>query len=389
MTNSLRDQFLLDPDVVYLNHGSYGACPQPVFDRYQAWQRELEWNPVAFLGRRVYELLEETRGVLGAYLGVDGDTLVLFPNPTTAIRLLLRALPFDSGDEVLTTDWEYPSTNAAWDLAAYQHGLRYIHQPVPVPFTAPEEFVDALWAGVTDRTRVIFLSHISFTCALVFPVAEVCRRARTRGILTVIDGAHAPSQIPLDLAALDADIYLGACHKWLCAPKGSGFAYAHPSVHALLTEPLILGNSRRGDTQPGPGQYVPQYQYQGTRDPAACLTVPDAIRFQAEHNWDAQRERCHALARQTLQRITDLTGLPPLSPDSNTYYSQMVSIPLPTDRVTAVSREMRKRNIVAPILSTHGRSLVRVSYQAYNDQTDADALVDAVQTALAQPQDPG
>jgi len=385
MTNSLRDQFLLDPGVVYLNHGSYGACPRPVFDRYQAWQRELERNPVAFLGRRINDLLEETRGVLGAYLGVDGDTLVLFPNPTTAIRLLLRALPFDAGEEVLTTDWEYPTTNAAWDLAAYQHGLQYIHQPVPVPFTSPGEFVDALWAGVTDRTRVIFLSHISFTCSLIFPVAEVCRRARAAGIMTVIDGAHAPSQVPLDLAALDADIYLGACHKWLCAPKGSGFAYAHPRVHELLTESLILGSSRRGDAQPGPGQYVPQYQYQGTRDPAALLTVPDAIRFQAEHNWDAQRARCHALASQTLTRITELTQLPPLSPDSETYYSQLVSIPLPTERVSAISREMSERNILAPILSTHDRSLARVSYQAYNSQADADAMVRAVEVALSKP----
>jgi len=383
MVEPIKDLFFLDPDVVYLNHGSYGACSRPVFERYQAWQCELESNPVAFLSSRIYDLLAESRAVLGAYLGVSGDNVVYFANPTTAIRLIVRAMHFEPGDEVLTTDWEYPTMNAAWDLAAYQTGLRYIHQPVPVPFASSAEFADALWQGVTSRTRIIFLSHISFSNALIFPVAEICRRGRSAGITTIVDGAHAPSQIPLNLADLDVDLYLGACHKWLCAPKGAGFAYAHPRVHAALTESLIRSNPVAGDTVPAPGQFAPQYEYQGTRDPAAFLSVPDAIRFQAEHDWDAQRARCHALASQTLARIGELTGLAPLSPDSDVAFSQMVCVPLPNGRAAAISEELRARHIVVPVLGTHGQTFVRVSYQAYNSQADADALVAAVKAGLA------
>ena len=383
MVEPIKDLFLLDPDVVYLNHGSYGACSRPVFEHYQAWQRELESNPVAFLSSRVCDLLAESRAALGAYLGVSGDNVVYFANPTTAIRLIVRAMHFEPGDEVLTTDWEYPTTNAAWDLAAYQSGLRYVHQPVPVPFASPEEFVDALWQGITPRTRIIFLSHISFSNALIFPVAEVCRRARRAGIMTIIDGAHALSQIPVDLAEMDVDLYLGACHKWLCSPKGAGFAYAHPRVHVALTESLIRSNTAAGDAVPEPGQFVPQYQYQGTRDPAAFLSVPAAIRFQTEHDWGAQRARCHALAGQTVARITELTGLAPLSPDSEAYFSQLVCVPLPNDRAAAISEELKARNIIVPVLGTHGQTFVRASYQAYNSQADADALVAAVKAGLA------
>ncbi|MBN1248660.1 MAG: aminotransferase class V-fold PLP-dependent enzyme, partial [Anaerolineae bacterium] len=363
---TLKAHFLLDPEVVYLNHGSYGACPRPVFERYQAWQLELEHNPVHFLGTRLATLLADARAALGAYLGVSADDLVYFSNPTTAIRLICRSLQLSPGDEILTTDWEYPSVNSAWDLTAYLGDVKIRRQPVPVPFTTPEMFVDSLWAGVSSRTRIISISHISFSNALIFPVAEVCKRAREAGILTFIDGAHAPSQIPLNLTALDADVYLGACHKWLCAPKGAGFAYAHLRVHAMLTDALIRSNPNEVRVLPEPGQFVPQYQYQGTRDPAAFLSVPEAIHFQAEHDWEAQRHRCHALASQTLTRITGLTGLAPLSPDSSDYFSQMVCIPVPSDRTTAIWEAIKARNIVVPLLGVHDRHFLRVSFQAYN-----------------------
>lgn len=379
---TLKPYFLLDPDTVYLNHGSYGACPRPVFERYQAWQLELERNPVKFLGTRLVDLLAESRRALGDYLGVGADSLVYFANPTTAIRMICRSLQLSPGDEILTTDWEYPTVNSAWDLAAYLAGVEIRRQPVPVPFATADAFVDALWEGVTPRTRIISISHISFSNALIFPVAEVCKRARAAGILTFIDGAHAPSQIPVDLAALDADVYLGACHKWLCAPKGAGFAYAHPRVHAMLTDALIRSNPNGVRVLPEPGQFVPQYQYQGTRDPSAVLSVPEAIRFQAEHDWEAQRRRCHALASQALARITELTGLDPLSPDSSEYFSQMVCVPIPSDRATQISAAIKARDIVVPLLGVHDRHFLRVSFQAYNGHADVDALVSAVAEGL-------
>ena len=268
MVEPIKDLFLLDPDVVYLNHGSYGACSRPVFERYQAWQRDLESNPVAFLSSRVYDLLAESRAALGAYLGVSGDNVVYFANPTTAIRLIVRAMHFGPGDEVLTTDWEYPTTNAAWDLAAYQTGLRYIHQPVPVPFASPEEFVDGLWQGVTPRTRIIFLSHISFSNALIFPVGEVCRRARSAGITTVIDGAHAPSQIPLNLADLDVDLYVGRRLPQVAVrAQGRGLR--------LRTPTGALGPDR----VPDPEQPRRRRRRSGARAICATVPVPGHARF--------------------------------------------------------------------------------------------------------------
>lgn len=375
MAESLKSLFMLDPDVVYLNHGSYGACPRPVFERYQAWQRELELNPMRFIGERLPGLMTEARAALGTYLGTTEDNVVYFANPTTAVRMICRCLRLEPGDEILTTDWEYPAMDETWDLVAYQTGARYVHQPVPVPFTSVEDFVEAFWAGVTDRTRIIFISHIAAFSALIFPIEEICRRAKKAGIFTFIDGAHAPSQIPLDLAALDADVYVGACHKWMCAPKGAGFAYAHPRIQEYIVEALV--KSRQGDTAPPEGiaQFVPNYQQQGTRDPSAFLSVPAAIQFQAEHDWDAQRRRCHALASQTRARIDALTGLESLSPDSTEFYGQMVSIRLSEDRVDAIRREFTARNIVGVILQINGQCLLRVSYQAYNDQADADVLV--------------
>lgn len=379
---SLKADFLLDPDVVYLNHGSYGACPRPVFERYQAWQSELERNPVRFLGTRIKDLLAESRAALGRYLGVGADTVVYFANPTTAIRMICRAISLAPGDEILTTDWEYPTVNSAWDLFVHLNEVTLRRQPVPVPFTSPEAFVDALWAGVTPRTRVISISHIAFSNALIFPVAEVCRRARQAGILTCVDGAHAPSQIPLNLAELDVDVYLGACHKWLCAPKGAGFAYAHPRIHAWLTQALSDSNPDRVERNPEAGQFVAHYEYQGTRDHAAVLSVPEAIAYQADHDWEAHRARCHVLAGQTLARITELTGLAPLSPDSLDYFSQMVCVPIPAERAADVREALQARNIVVPLMNVHDRHLLRVSFQAYNTQEDADALVAAVAAAL-------
>jgi len=273
--------------------------------------------------------------------------------------------------------------DGTWDLVAYQTGARYVHQPVPVPLTAAEDFVEAFWAGVTDRTSIIFISHIAAFSALIFPVEEICRRAKEAGIFTFIDGAHAPSQIPLDLNALDADVYIGACHKWLCAPKGAGFAYAHPRVQPRIVEALVKSRQRKTPPPEGIPQFVPKYQSQGTRDPSAFLSVPAAIQFQAEHDWDAQRQRCHALASQTRERINALTGLGSLSPDSDAFFGQMVSIRIPEERVDAIRSAFNARNIVGVILHVHDQLLLRVSYQAYNSQDDEDMLVEAVAQGLA------
>ena len=301
MPDSLKHHFLLDPDVVFLNHGSFGACPRPVFETYQRWQCELEQQPVAFLGRRAETLLAEARAGLADYVGAAAGDVVYFPNPTTAINAVARSLRLAPGDEILSSDHEYGAMDRTWRFVCRQTGASYVRRPIPLPVTTHQEFVETFWAGVTAATRVIFLGHITSPTALTFPVAEICRRARAAGLLTIIDGAHAPGQVPLNLRELGADIYTGACHKWLCGPKGAAFLYARPEVQGWL-EPLVVSWGWESE-RPSGARFVDWHEWQGTRDIAAFLAAPAAIAFQAEHDWDTVRRRCRVLASQTRDRI--------------------------------------------------------------------------------------
>jgi isopenicillin-N epimerase len=391
-----KTDFFLDPDSHFLNHGSFGACPRPVFETYQRWQAELERQPVEFLGRRATELLAASRAALAAYLGAAADDVVYFPNPTTAINMVARnvarlvgegdregsPLQLQPGDEILTTDHEYGAMDRTWRYICGQIGTRYVQRPIPLPVTTHADFVEHFWAGVTERTRIIFLSHITSPTALTFPVAEICRRARAAGILTIVDGAHAPGQLPLNLAELGADIYTGACHKWLCAPKGVAFLYARPEVQPWL-EPLVVSWGWEAD-RPGPSPFVDWHEWQGTRDLAAYLSVPAAIRFQAEHAWDDVRRRCHALATETRRRIDALTDLPPICPDGDdTWFSQLVAARLPECDLDALkARLYDEHRVEAPLIRWNGQAFIRVSFQAYNDEDDADALVLALTRLL-------
>ena len=235
----MRELFLLDPGIVFLNHGSFGACPRSVFEVYQARQRDLERQPVEFLGRRSAALLEESRHRLAAHLRADPDHLVYITNTTTGVNTVARSLHLRQGDEVLTTDHEYGACDNVWELVCRRAGASYLKRRLPLPLPDSSEVVEILWSTVTTATRVIYLSHITSTTALVVPVAEICRRARREGILTVVDGAHAPGQLPLDLEAVGADVYIGNCHKWLCAPKGAAFLHVRPEYH-LLFDPAVV-----------------------------------------------------------------------------------------------------------------------------------------------------
>lgn len=377
MHDSLKSEFLLDPNVVFLNHGSFGACPKRVFDDYQRWQLELERQPVEFLGRRITTLLAEARAKLAEYVGAATDEVVYFPNPTTAINMVARSLNLKPGDEILTTEHEYGAMDRTWRFVCNKTGARYLHRPIRLPVTSHEEFVEAFWAGTTERTRAIFISHITSPTALIFPVQEICRRAREAGLLSVVDGAHAPGQIPLNLAELGADLYTGACHKWLCGPKGSAFLYARREVQAWL-EPLVVSWGWESETPSG-SQFVDHHEWQGTRDVAAFLATPAAIQFQAEHDWGAVRAECHGLASETRRRIDDLTGLAPICPDSRDWFSQMAAIRLPPVDVSSLKERLyNDYRVEAPLFKWNDQPFMRVSFQGYNSRTDADALVDAL-----------
>ena len=389
--NPFKELFLLDPEVVYLNHGSFGACPRPVFDTYQHWQARLERQPVEFLGRRAEILLAEARLPLAAYLHVDPDELVYFPNPTTALNMVARNFArspssvlahsdqrfiLRPGDEVLATDHEYGALNRTWSYICRLTGASYVAAPVPLPLDSESVFVERFWSCVNEHTRIIFLSHITSPTALVFPVAEICRRARQAGILTIIDGAHAPGQLPLDLHALGADIYAGACHKWLCAPKGAAFLYIRRELSPNL-DPLVVSWGYESE-HPSGSQFVDYHEWQGTRDLAAFLSVPRAIQFQAEHHWEQVRAACHSLAVANRREIEALTGLPSICFEED--FVQMFAVRLP-DRIDAADFKQQlyeKYRIETPVIVWNGQKFLRVSFQAYNDEQDARRLIEAL-----------
>jgi isopenicillin-N epimerase len=373
------EQFLLRPGVTFLNHGSFGACPQPVFDTYHAWQRELEAEPVEFLGRRINGLLADARLKLGTYLGADPDSLVFVTNATHGINIVARSLDLGPGDEVLGTDHEYGAADRTWRFNGRLRGASYIRQPISLPLPSDNEIVEQLWQGVTERTKLIFISHITSPTAVIFPVAELCKRARAAGILTMIDGAHAPGQVDLSLDELGADFYTGNCHKWLCAPKGAGFLYARPELQEML-QPLVVSWGWESET-PGPSRYIDYFSWVGTADPSAYLSVGAAIDFQREHNWHAIRKACHELAIWANEQLMELTGTPRLRSDDQ--FAQMFSVELPAGSIEKLgTRLWDEYQIEVPLSRCKEREFVRVSIQAYNRTEDVERLLDALRTIL-------
>ena len=381
--DSLKECFLLDPTVVFLNHGSYGATPKPVFDAYQNWQRRLEHQPVLFLGRELPELMRASRMALGEYLHADADDLVYIPNATHGVNIVAHSLRLKPGDEILTTDHEYGACDYTWEFNCQKTGALYIHQPIPLPVRAEDEIVEQFWRGVTARTQVIYLSHITSPTALRLPVEKICRRAREQGILTVVDTAHAPGQIPVDLQALGADIAFGNCHKWMLAPKGAAVLYVQREIQDLI-QPLVVswGTHPTPDIATG-SRLIDILQWTGTKDPTAALAVPAAIQFMQEHDWETVRAHCHTLLRQAIERICGLTGLEPPYPLESAFYSQMGIAPLPpSDLAVLKSRLYDEYRIEVPLIQWQERQFVRISVQGYNTWQDLDALIEALKLLL-------
>jgi len=379
---NLNRRFLLDPTVTFLNHGSFGATPRPVFKEYQRWQRELEKQPVEFLGRRMTGLMAESRAALGDYLGTQADNLVYTQNVTISLNIVAHSLALRPSDEVLTTDHEYGAMDRTWRFLSKERGFRYINRHVELPITTEEKFVEDFWQGVTQNTRIIFLSHITSPTAIIFPVKEIVRRAREAGILTVIDGAHVPSQLPLHLDSLGADFYGGNLHKWLCAPKGAGFLYTRLDVQHLL-KPLVVSWGYESEFPSG-SDFVDHHEWWGTRDVSAFLSVPAAIKFQDENNWDGVRDSCHRLVAYAQNGICELTGLAPLHPQADTWFCQMAAAPLPadTDILLLKNQLYDEYRIEVPVHEWNGNKLIRVSVQGYNTKRDVDKLLQALSILL-------
>ncbi len=384
MAIGLREPFLLDPTITYLNHGAYGATPRPVFASYQRWQRELEREPVDFLSRKGTERLAHSRAALADYLGTERDNLVYVNNGTVGLNIVARSLRLRPGDELLTTDHEHGGIDRLFRFMAGKLGFSITRCHVPLPVTTHEAFVDRFMSHVTKRTRAILISHLTSPTSLVFPVKEICARARAAGILTIVDGSHVPGQLPLILPEVDADFYVGILHKWLCAPKGCAFLYARPSAQDLL-DPLVVSWGWE-PKNPGPSKFVEYHEWQGSRDFSAYLAVPDAIAFQREHDWNNVRIKCRALALHAQREVSDMFGLEPYHPPRPEWHGQIVCARLPegTDNVALLNRLRYEFNIDVSVDRFDGPR-VRISVQAYNDMDDIDRLLSALRRCCLVP----
>lgn len=376
-SSSIRDQFLLRPDITFLNFGSWGACPKPVFERYQQFQLELEQEPVLFFTQTGLQHVEKARQALGEYLDADADDLVFVTNPSYAVNIIAKSFALGAGDEVLTTEWEYGACDRTWQYYCDRSGARYVKQPIRLPLQSQDDFVAQFLQGVTKRTKLIFLSHITSSTAIRFPVEKIVAEAKKLGIMTFVDGAHAPAQVPLRLRSLGADIYTGACHKWMMTPKGSSFLYVRKE-HQALFDPLVISWGYKAD-KPSHSLFLDYHQQQGTRDFSAFCCIPAAISFMKEHNWEEVSSQCRQLVLNNAMRFCNLLGAEPLLPLDDFFVRQLLSIPIRTQEPELLkARLYEEHRIQIPVMRHGDRVFIRYSIQAFNSQEDLDRLEQAL-----------
>lgn len=378
---NLNSKFSLNQNITFLNFGSFGACPKPIMEDYHKWQFEMESEPVQFITVNGYKYLKESRETLGNYINCDADDLVYVPNPSYAINIIAKSINLKAGDEILTTNLEYGAMDKTWNYYCKQKGAKYIRQHITLPLTTKDFFIEEFFKGLTSNTKAIFISQITSSTALILPVKEICEMAKEKGLLTIVDGAHVPGHIPLNLAELQADIYTGACHKWMMTPKGCSFLYVTKDQQSWI-DPLVISWGFDSDF-PSHSQFLDYHQLQGTRDFTAFLTVPKAIEFLKINDWNKQSADCRKLVKENAMRFCDLLGTKPLCPLTDEFLGQMFSIPIHTPEPDTLQRDLFEAYKIEIPVMRHGNDVyLRYSIQVFNSQKDLDKLYDALKEII-------
>ncbi len=380
MLTSLKSKFLLNPDIHYLNHGSFGACPRPVFEEYQRWQLELERNPIDYFTRQLKGLfgkeasgpLEKARTDLAQFVNADAEGMIFTPNVTIALNAIANSIQLNAHDEVLTTDHEYGTIIATWSRKCKQTGAVLKQVEIDLPVSTQTEFIDYFWKQVTSRTKVILMSHITSATALVLPVKEICERARHAGIITVIDGAHAVGHLDLDILDIAADFYTSNCHKWLLTPKGTAFLYVHPSQRDRF-QPLVI--SWAEINQPS---FSLRHEMWGTRDMAAFLSIPKALEFRQINDWSNRAAEARKIVLEYRVKFAALCERDLIC--NETWLGQMASILLPanTKPFELWNYLWDEFKIEAMITKWQDEPILRLGFNAYNSRNEMDLLFQAL-----------
>ncbi len=399
-----RSPWRLDPTVSYLNHGSFGACPEPVLEAQRVWRERMETEPERFLARELEGNLDEARRLVGAYLGADPEGLAFVANATTGVSTVLASRRFEPGDELLAGDHEYNATLNAMQAAAERVGARLVIAKVPFPTRDPSQVVEAYLEAVTPRTRFALVSQVTSPTALVLPVAAIVRELDRRGVDTLVDGAHAPGMVPLDVNAIGAAYWTGNGHKWMCAPRGAAMLYVRADLRAGI-RPLVISHGRN-DERTDRTRFRLLFDWMGTIDPTAILALPAAIRYVGglhDEGWAGLMATNAALARRGRDLICAALGVPAPAPD--VMLGSMAAIPLPgiaPSRAAASRLQatlLDEERIEVPVFpfpvpaaidpgGSPAMTILRISAQRYNHADEYAALAEALVKRLREPSSP-
>jgi isopenicillin-N epimerase len=376
MTSEHAHHWGLDPNIAFLNHGSYGATPRAVMAKQAEYRERMERQPVQFLGREARPALDAARGEVAAFLNCEPRDLVFVQNATMGVNTVLRWMRLQPGDELLTTNHAYGACKNAMDATAAWTGAKVVVAEVPFPLEGESDVLDAILAAVTARTRVAMLDHVTSPTALVFPIESIIRELADRGVETLVDGAHAPGMVDLDIGALDPAWYTGNGHKWLCSPKGAGFLYVRRDLQDS-TRPLVISHGATQPLEEGVSRFQKEFQWTGTQDPTPWLCLPtsiDCVGGMLPGGWPTVRERNHALAVEAQAILCEALSVPPPCPPE--MLGSMAAVILPDAARSAEAlgwdqptwqQALLSRGFEAPVTRLPGERLsVRVSCQLYN-----------------------
>ncbi len=379
----------LDPAVAYLNHGSYGACPRAVLERQRELRDRLELEPARFFGSEAEGLLAAAREELGGFVGAEPDDLAFIQNATSGVNTVLRSLDFREGDELLTTDHAYQAARCTLEFVASRSGARVVTARVPFPIRGGEEVVEAVLGAVTPNTRLAVLDHVTSPTGLVFPIERLVADLDARGVDTLVDGAHAPGQVPLDLSRIGAAYYTGNCHKWLCAPKGAAFLYVREDRQAAV-HPLAISHGYDAPLG-GRTRFRREFDWMGTSDPTAWLAVPEVIRYLGgllPGSWPELMARNHALALLARKILIEELGVETPCPEG--MLGSLASVPLPAFAPGAATSALDHEALNELLYERRrieswfwpwpcpGGKVVRISAQLYNTEAQFEGLAAAV-----------